>query len=364
MAIEKASSSVAAGLRVAARSVAAALLVGWAGATGAWPAWFLAAAWVPWRAGLAGPAQPATRGRDALVALAALATGAVWGLVLRAPGPVWDRAAYVAVAWLAVWSGARQGRRADALAQAGLAVAGLAPLSALGWALARWDAQAVQAAVWAALSALLWAWAGAVFVAYARDRQRPAWQVSALFFVATLSLAGLAWAAPNAFGSVATPEAAPRAAPTPHPALAATLTAVAQAATAPTARPSPSPTATAAAEPSPTPTPTPAAPTATPTPATPTATPTATPYPTFPPPPVYTGLGVVQVPEAWGQGAFVRNAPRDDAKVVAVVPNGTLLKVLGYRTVGIQIWLKVRALDATWEGWIISTALQVATPAP
>ncbi len=343
------------------RGLAAALLVGLAGAAGAWPAWLLAAGLVPWRAGLSRTA----RLRDALLAAAAVAVGAAWGVGLGLPAAAWDRPAFVAAVLLAGWAGARAARQADALAHAGLSAAGLAPLTALGWALAQGDLATARGAALAALAAWLWAWAAAGFVTYARQRRPAAWGVSGLFFVATLSLAGLVWAAPAP--EPRGPDAAPRAdaAPTPHPALAATLTAVAEAAARPPSSPPPSPTATAPAEPSPSPTPAP--PTATPTPAatpTPTLSPTPSPYPTFPPPPVYTGYGVVQVPPEWGQGAFVRNAPQDDAKVVAVVPNGTLLKVLGYRTAGIQVWLKVRSLEADWEGWIISTALQVATPAP
>ena len=334
------------------QSALAIALVGLAGATAAWPAWVLAAGLVPWTAGI----DPSRRGRAALQALAAVLIGAGWGVMLDTPAAVWDRPLYAATVLLAGWAGARAARQQDALAQAGLSTAVLVPLTVMGWAGAQSDLSVAGYAGAAALSALLWAWAMAAFVVYARQERRiAAWGVSGLFFAATLSLAGLAWAAsPAQRPHLATATADTM--PTPRPALAATLTAVAQGAATPRISPSPGSTATATTQPSPTPTNTPTF--------EPTATPTPSPIPTFPPPPVYTGYGVVQVPPEWGQGAFVREAPRQEAPVVTVVVNGTLLKVLDYHTTGPQVWLKVRAPDATWEGWIISTALQAATPAP
>ncbi len=336
------------------RAVLAWLLVGLGGATAAWPAWLLAAALWPWSPGLTRADRSPSRWLPPV--LGALAAGAFWGAWLDIPPRGLGLAAFLSAAALALWAGVGQARGQRDPARLALAAAVLPSLSLAAWAASRRAWALAGLALAAAGAAVLWAWAGHVFVSFARHQRPSAAAVAGLFFAATLSLGAAAGFTTRAdtFANASPSQ------PTPHPALAATLTAVAAPHdTAPTAAPTPTPSPAP-----PTATPTPAPPTATPTPAPPTATPSPSPYPTFPPPPVYTGYGVVQVPPSWGQGAFVRHAPADDARVVAVVPNGTLLKVLGYRTAGVQIWLHVRPLDAAWEGWIISTALQVATPAP
>jgi len=339
------------------RGLGVAVLVGLAGGLDAWPAWWLAAAWVPWRSGLGTARQ---KGQDALLVLAAVALGAFWGWLLPARRAPVGPGLVLAAALLALWAGARWQRQDDALARAGLSAAGWTPWLWVGWSLGQGDMVPALSAAMAALLAWLWAQAGAALRAPQASARAWGWRVAGWFFVGTLALgAGTGWVwqqGPATRGAETT--AANDAAPTPHPELAATLTAVAQGAAQPAPSPTPQPTATATASPSPTATlsPTPSlTPTVTPTP-------TLTPFPTFPPPPVYTGYGVVQVPPSWGQGAYVRAEPNENAKLVAVVENGTLLKVLGYRAKGVQIWLKVRSLTAGWEGWIISTALQVATP--
>ncbi len=345
------------GLRLGLRLIGSVLLVGLAGASAAWPAWWLVALLLPW---------PRSRGSRLWAVrggwlLAGVLMGAFWGAWLPADfaAPLWSRPALLTALLLAAWSGGGLERADDRMARWALSGVLVPPLVGLGWALAQqtWP-QAGQAAG-AVLVVVLWHLAGRQYAAFARA-QGPAWQVAALFFTATLVSGGaLFWLGSG--GASVGGEAAPL--PTPHPALAATLTAVAVPAESPQP-PMATSTATATASPTSSPTPTLATPTATPSPLPPTPTPSPTPFPTFPPPPVYTGYGVVQVPASWGQGARVRSAPNEQARVVAVVANGTLLQVLGYKTQGITVWLRVRPLDARWEGWIISTALQVATPAP
>ncbi|NPA27218.1 MAG: SH3 domain-containing protein [Chloroflexi bacterium] len=232
--------------------------------------------------------------------------------------------------------------------------------------------QGSWAVFWAALHgsilAFLWAWA--VSAATWSAQQRPVlsqpWMLAVLFFVATLGLAGFAFTGSTPLLAAANLPGAAQPTPSPYPELARTLTAIAQGEGQEATTPAPSPTPAPSETPSPTPSPSP--PPATPTEtATPTPLfanwPTPTPLPTWPPPPVQTGYGVVKAPEAWG-GAAIRMEPGLKYDVIRYVPNGTLLKVIKYRVVPPQVWLKVRDLQETWEGWILSDLVQVATPAP
>ncbi len=223
---------------------------------------------------------------------------------------------------------------------------------------------------WAALHgsvlALLWGWAVSAATWSARQMaplSQP-WMLAALFFVATVALAGFAFVGETPLMAAAQLPGVSQPTPSPYPDLARTLTAIAQGALTETQAPPPSPTP----QPSPSPTP---APTETPTPTmaavSPTPEwmnwPTPTPLPTWPPPPVQTGYGVVRAPEDWG-GAAIRAEPGLEFDVLRYVPNGTMLKVFRYRVVPPHVWLKVRDLEETWEGWILSDLVEVATPSP
>jgi hypothetical protein len=105
---------------------------------------------------------------------------------------------------------------------------------------------------------------------------------------------------------------------------------------------------------------TPVPPTATTTPA-PTQTQTATlpPSPTPSPTPVY---ALVQSED--GNGGRMRATPGFTGRTIQIYLNNTLMIVLPEtETVDGYIWIKVRAPDGN-EGWMLSTLLVGATPAP
>lgn len=159
---------------------------------------------------------------------------------------------------------------------------------------------------------------------------------SVFTILGVIALIGLSSAGAIVGGNVALPTATPTATMTPTPV---------------------PPTATASNTPvPPTATPTPTVPTATPSPTT-TPTSTLTPKPT----PVY---GVIAAPEEWG-GAIIRTEPTSDSPG-KTYSNGWLLEILDPSPAIDDIgrnWIFVRLEDGL-EGWVLESAIQVATPAP
>lgn len=106
---------------------------------------------------------------------------------------------------------------------------------------------------------------------------------------------------------------------------------------------------------------TPVPPTLTPTlTSTPTSPPSSTPSPTITPTPVY-----ARIAAADGDGAWLRDAPGFDGKVIRVYLNDTLVIILPDSVVdGRRIWAHVIVLDDNNEGWMLQSLLSVATPRP
>lgn len=129
-----------------------------------------------------------------------------------------------------------------------------------------------------------------------------------------------------------------------------------------------SPTPVIAAEATPTPTlpppsATPRPPTTTPSPTLfipPTETPTATITPE--PTPVYARIAV-----SGGDGVTIRQAPGFDSPAITSVQNGILVQVLpDVQQINRVVWVRIIALvggGRNIEGWVVQTALSVATPA-
>jgi hypothetical protein len=132
------------------------------------------------------------------------------------------------------------------------------------------------------------------------------------------------------------------------------------------------PAATGAARPSPRSSPSPdssptTAPTETPPPPTMTSIPTHTLVPsrtptltlTPAPTPVW---AIVNAPEF--DGAYIREEPRPDGRIITSLLNGTLVEVLpDVVPRGSTFWSHVRTIEGV-EGWIVQSLLMTATPAP
>ncbi|NPA07282.1 MAG: SH3 domain-containing protein [Chloroflexi bacterium] len=371
------------GVLWALRWLLAWLAVGLALVWPGWPWWLLMAltlvaeplAWA-WAGRVEEDDQVPRRKTAALLAgalwLASLGGGAVLGAWVSGPmGVPWSvRLGWWVLAVIGGWLIAQGPARGPAWA------VGVAALSAAVYGSAFFAGaalgQGAWATFWAALHgsvlALLWGWAVSAATWSARQMaplSQP-WMLAVLFFVATVALAGFAFVGETPLMAAARLPGVSQPTPSPYPELARTLTAIAEGNQAEAQAPSPEPSPTPQPSPSPTPaateTPTPTVPAASPTPAW-MNWPTPTPLPTWPPPPVQTGYGVVRAPEAWG-GAAIRKEPGMEFDVLLYVPNGTILKVIKYRVVPPQVWLKVRNLEETWEGWILSDLVQVATPSP
>lgn len=107
---------------------------------------------------------------------------------------------------------------------------------------------------------------------------------------------------------------------------------------------------------------TPVPPTQTPTR---TATPSQTLTPSRTPPPSPTPIyAIVETTEEYG-GAYVRQSPGFDSRVLTSVLNGTTIEILDEepQEQDGKFWLQVRALDE-FEGWMLRSALTVATLTP
>jgi uncharacterized protein YgiM (DUF1202 family) len=63
-------------------------------------------------------------------------------------------------------------------------------------------------------------------------------------------------------------------------------------------------------------------------------------------------------------GAYIREEPRPDARIITSVLNGTLVEVLTEVVQrGSVFWVHVRTIEGV-EGWIVQSLLMTATPAP
>lgn len=133
----------------------------------------------------------------------------------------------------------------------------------------------------------------------------------------------------------------------------------------PTLIPTPPLTATLPLPPSPTATP---RPTVSPTPTAvlnwPTATFTLSPSPTLSPTPEPV-FAIIHAPEEY-QGAYIREEPGFNGRILKALNNGTLVQILGDLPVEKDqaTWIEVYVPELDLRGWVVQALLLRATPAP